>query len=85
MRIKNYTPFPMLCYEGRGVDDAPFDTLVVRVTMDLGSRRVLRLAEEQTPLAGRAVSAHKKAKRAAAVEERRAKNARRGGGGGGER
>lgn len=36
--------------------------------------------EEQTPLAGRAVSARKKAKRAAAVEERRAKNARRGGG-----
>ena len=51
MRIKNYTPFPMLCYEGRGVDDAPFDTVVVRVTMDLGGRRVLRLAEEQTPLA----------------------------------
>ncbi len=51
MRIKNYTPFPMLCYEGRGVDDTPFDTVVVRATLDLGERRVLRLAQEQTPLA----------------------------------
>jgi len=51
MRIKNYTPFPMLCYEGRGVEDAPFDTVVVRATLDLGKHRVLRLAQEQTPLA----------------------------------
>jgi hypothetical protein len=51
MRIKNYTPFPMLCYEGRTVNDAPFDTVVVRVTFDLGEHRVLRLAQEQTPLA----------------------------------
>ena len=51
MRITNHTPFPMLCYEGRGVHDAPFDTVVARVTLDLGRRHVLRLAQEQTPLA----------------------------------
>jgi|HubBroStandDraft_2_1064218.scaffolds.fasta_scaffold298601_2 hypothetical protein len=36
MRIKNYTPFPMLCYEARGIGDAPFDTVVVRATPALG-------------------------------------------------
>jgi hypothetical protein len=51
MRITNHTPFPMLCYEGRGIHDAPFDTVVVRVTLDLAHHRVLRLAQEQTPLA----------------------------------
>lgn len=51
MRITNHTPFPMLCYEGRGVHDAPFDTVVARVTLDLDRRHVLRLAQEQTPLA----------------------------------
>lgn len=51
MRITNHTPFPMLCYEGRGVDDEPFDTVVARVTLTLGSHRVLRLAQQQTPLA----------------------------------
>lgn len=30
MRITNHTPFPILCDEGRGVHDAPFDTAVVR-------------------------------------------------------
>ncbi len=38
--------------------------------------------QEQVPLAGREVSARKKAKRAAAVEARRAKNAKRGARGG---
>ena len=51
MRIKNYTPFPMLCFESREVDDTPFDTVVVRTTLDLGKHRVLRLSQEQTPLA----------------------------------
>ncbi len=51
MRIKNHTPFPMLCYESRGVNDAPFDTVVVRMTLELGDHRVLRLSQEQTPLA----------------------------------
>jgi hypothetical protein len=51
MRIKNYTPFPMLCYEGRGIEDVPFDTVVVRVTLELGEHRVLRLSQDQTPLA----------------------------------
>jgi hypothetical protein len=51
MRIKNHTPFPMLAYEGRAVDDSPFDTVVVRATLDLGKHRVLRLSQEQTPLA----------------------------------
>jgi hypothetical protein len=51
MRLKNYTPFPMLCYESRGIEDAPFDTVVVRVTLELGEHRVLRLSQDQTPLA----------------------------------
>lgn len=53
MRVTNHTPFPMLCFEGRGVRDEPFDTVVARVTLDLGARRVLRLSQEQTPLAFR--------------------------------
>lgn len=53
MRVTNHTPFPMLCYEGRGIHDEPFDTVVARLTFDLGPHRVLRLSQEQLPLAFR--------------------------------
>lgn len=53
MRVTNHTPFPMLCFEGRGIHDEPFDTVVTRLTFELGSHRVLRLSQDQPPLAFR--------------------------------
>jgi hypothetical protein len=50
MKVENLTPFPWLVFESHAVDDTAFDTLVLRITLDLGDRRVLELSEEQDPL-----------------------------------
>ena len=50
MRIQNHTPFPVLCFESRSVEDQPFDTVVARATLELAHGRVLRLSTRQEEL-----------------------------------